>query len=487
MRQRPPLSRSRWLKLGTAAAFAFLSLSCARAPVVETAPLEEPPLLFENVRVFVGDGRVLERQDVAVVGDHIAYVAPHGARTPPPSVERIDGKGRTLLPGLIDSHVHVEKSGAPPWTFTKPDAVHNLEAHLFAGTTTVVDLGGTLSSLAESDAQIRRGDFAGPDLYFAGPMVTVPEGYPVSLFRRMAPGILPGFFVRNVLVGESVAEVEDEKDAREIVQRIHEAGGTILKVVVTDSFAESRLAGTLLKTLVAEAHLRGLKVYAHVATPDEAVEAATAGVDVLAHSPTMGAITDKQAQLIASQDVRVVPTLFSLARLEALRNRAVSFSTLETQSEAADMLETMTPDAMKDAEIHPDLLTFLDKLHAHEQDQRKNIATLHKANVDILVGTDANGAPATFPAAIHEELAALVAAGLPPKDALAGATWKAAEVLAGSRADFGRILAGQRGNLLLVDGDPTTKIEDTAKIVLVVKDGRRVARKAADRAAPEEK
>lgn len=479
MRRQQPIRSRQLTAIATAASLLLVCVSCAQAPVVEHRDAKEPPLLFENVRVFVGDGRVLERQDVAVVGDHIAYVAPHGVRTPPPSVERIDGEGKTLLPGLIDSHVHVEKSGAPPWTFTKPDAVHNLQAHLFAGATTVVDLGGTLTSLAATEARRQQHAFAGPDLYFAGPMVTVPEGYPVSLWRRMAPGILPGFFVRDVLVGATVAEVDSEKGARAVVQRIHDAGGHILKVVVTDTFAESRLSGTLLKTLVAEAHLRGLKVFAHVATPQEAVDAATAGVDVLAHSPTMGALTEQQAQVLASQDVSVVPTLFSLARLEALRNRAVTFSTLERQSESADMLETMTPDKMKDAEIHPDLLTFLDTLHAHESDQRKNIATLYKARVDILVGTDANGAPATFPAAIHEELAALVAAGLPAKDALEGATWKAAKVLGGRDADFGRVLAGQRGNLVLVQGDPTKKIQDTANILLVVKDGRRIDRPSA--------
>ena len=455
---------------------ALVATGCQTVPLTGRSAEATSALVVEDVRVVVGDGRVLEHQDVSVMAGRIAHVAPHKTLPPASGAIRLSGAGRTLLPGLIDSHVHIEKSGAPPWSRESPNPDHNLEAHLFSGVTTVVDLGGRLTSLKEAQTRVETHGVEGPRLFFAGPMVTVPDGYPLAVFRRLGPQYIPFFVLKNTLLKDTVAEVETPAQARAVVEEIHRGGAKFLKIVVAKTFADDTLSGTLLKTLVAEAHLRRLVVFAHVATPEDAVQAALAGVDVLAHGPALGALDDSQIATLADHSVAVVPTLSSYDRFEELRTRAVSFSALEHQSEDAKMLASMSREEMTEVEIHPDLITFAEEMHSHAVDRTTNLAALQKRGITILTGTDANGAPGVFPATIHQELQALVDGGLTPSEALMAATWNAARTFDGENADYGKIVEGARADLVLVDGNPTVSVADTANIVHVVKLGQLVER-----------
>jgi imidazolonepropionase-like amidohydrolase len=105
------------------------------------------------------------------------------------------------------------------------------------------------------------------------------------------------------------------------------------------------------------------------------------------------------------------------------------------------------------------------------------VRRLHEAGVPLFIGTD-GGSPGVFPGAgIHRELALLVSLGIPPADALRAATSAPADFMDPARS-FGRIAPGQRADLLLVRGDPLTRIEATADIDMVLKDGVAIDRSA---------
>jgi imidazolonepropionase-like amidohydrolase len=107
---------------------------------------------------------------------------------------------------------------------------------------------------------------------------------------------------------------------------------------------------------------------------------------------------------------------------------------------------------------------------AHEA-RRRSIAKLRAAGVTILAGSDACNAGQFPGAGLHVELAKLVDAGLTPGEALRAATWENARFLMRNQTDFGEIAVGKRGDLVLVAGDPTTRIDELARISRVVLDG----------------
>lgn len=183
------------------------------------------PVFFHDGSVFDGT-RMVRNQDVLFDGDKIVAVGETGTVEAPSEALRIEGKGRTLLPGLIDSHVHLfsagEKKRRPP---TAPAIA---EALLFAGITTAIITGGTGPeiSLAQRSAE---GRALAPRLYLSGPGLTASGGHPIPLLRAMIP-----WPIRNAAV-KGIPVAETPKQARQQVQRIAEEWSPeFLKIIFDD-------------------------------------------------------------------------------------------------------------------------------------------------------------------------------------------------------------------------------------------------------------
>lgn len=373
--------------------------------------------LIRDVRVFDGE-HVLPRADVLISGDRIA--APDGG---PVDVE-VPGAGHTLLPGLIDAHVHLFDG--------------SLAQALAFGVTTELDMFCLPGNLArQRRLAAARDDVA--DLRSAGVLATAPGGHPSQIFTNMPPE-------QAEQLGDAVGDfptVAGPGDAEPFVAARVAEGIDYLKVVIDNGTTAGGdipvLTPDTVAALVEAAHAAGLRVIAHAASAADAKTAVDAGVDGLAHVPFDATPAD-MADVVtrcATAGVFVVTTLVYAEWLA---------------SGQANPAQTASPLRANNAEAITGLM--------------------REAGVRLLAGTDANLWQPQHGAAMHRELELLVRSGLPPTEALAAATSTPAATF--GLADRGRIAPGLRADLLLVAGDPTTTITTTSAITAVWRAGTRL-------------
>lgn len=336
----------------------------------------------------------------------------------------VDGRGGTLLPGLIDAHVHL----LPGCTrlaatfgvttlidqFSKPEVINAERAAV---------------AVAQSGAEPARADLRTSSIG-----ATAPGGHPTMAY---AP----------------IPYVTGPSEALPFVESRVAEGATHLKVIYDDGSGAMlnipALDKATIEALVVAAHRHGLPVVAHVSTAAGAVTVARCGVDVLAHAP-FDRMAQTEVRDVAKAGVALIATLsimdgfpdesgtMPLLAQPALTARLTPRwrRVLEGQSR-----RWMPPEAPDGAAA------------------RENVLALLESGVRVLAGTDAPNPGLVFGASLHRELQYLVRAGLRPAEALAAATSGPAEVF--RMPDRGRLAIGLRADLVHVDGDPATDITAT--------------------------
>jgi imidazolonepropionase-like amidohydrolase len=172
-------------------------------------PASSRTFCLRSVRVFDAPRAALLEgiRDVLVREGRIAAITPAGMQVS--GAPEIDGAGGVLVPGLVDLHVHSGGGSGPPWQLTIPRPQRNFEAFLYAGVTTVLDLGGLTPDIFRLRSAIRRGEVLGPRLFAAGPMFTTPGGHPVALLRLTLP-----WWLRWYIIPRFTREVSTPEEAR---------------------------------------------------------------------------------------------------------------------------------------------------------------------------------------------------------------------------------------------------------------------------------
>ncbi len=434
-------------------------------------PTADTRILVRDVRVFAAtDRQSREHQDVLIEDGLIRAVTP-GAGERPFDGLVLDGRGKTLLPGLVDLHTHTTMIAAPPWYKALPDARHNLEAHLYAGVTTVLDLGGALDELNEERLRIARGEWMGPRVFFAGPILTRENGYPLSMLHSVY-GTLATWVTADK-IGKPVETIEE---ARRAVRERWAQGASIIKVVVADiPRGAPRLDEATLRAIVDQASQLGLKVAAHIDTAGDALLAARVGIKLLAHGVETELLTEAQAKQLAAAGVTVEPTLINYQRFCRIAQLNYAVNPLELASESPGVLDSFAADEVKKQSIPPSFYSYGDELEKHEADRATNARMMFEAGVPLVVGTDAMGSIGSFAGDIHSELKLLVDAGIPAVDVLLGATSRAARFIQ-AEPSFGTIEVGKSADLLLVRGNPLEQIEATQEIDTVIVRGQVLVR-----------
>jgi imidazolonepropionase-like amidohydrolase len=256
----------------------------------------DPPEPFAVVGAAVIDGTggpVLPDRTVRVREGRIERVDPAGTVPPPSGIRVIDGAGRTLLPGFVDAHVHLD--------FYPPAEV------LRGGVTTVRDLGWPPTRLEALRSAAERSPSASPRLLAAGQIITSPGGYPTR--SAWAP---PG----------TAIQVADAGQAAAVVAALAAAGACVIKVALDPTRGGPALPPATLAAVVAAARQHGLGVTAHVAGAAEVIKALDAGVTELAHWPFGEELPADLVRRMAAS-LTVVPTLHidpSPARRNGLRS-----------------------------------------------------------------------------------------------------------------------------------------------------------------------
>lgn len=442
------------------------------------APNANDVVVYRDVRVFPATGAsdVLEHHDVIVRGAHIEALQPTGGAIAAGAVV-VEGRGSlTLMPGLVDAHGHAQLAGSAPWYPVVANPEHNLEEHLYAGTTTMHDMGGRLDLALSLRQRVLDGEIPGPRLRVAGPFFTPPGGYPESYISRVTP--LPPALLA-IGMSPYLRRVDHPRDARREVRKLAKAGVDHIKLALASTPDGTPLFDDLvLEAITDAAHDEGLRVMAHVDTAANARRAVQHGVDVLVHGVHSTDLSDDDARAIAhlgSHTTMVVPTLITFERLWQLAHDKVAFTAIENETVAPNLRASLAK-RPTDFALEPSLTSWLEYLDKH-RDARlgSNVKKLHDAGARILVGTDGHGSTASFPAAIHEEMRLLVAAGIAPGEVLMGATsWSAH--LSDPAPTYGTLAPSLDADLLLLECDPTKDIACTTRIVEVVARGRRIKR-----------
>jgi imidazolonepropionase-like amidohydrolase len=452
------------MTLRIAAALALLCGGCAGEPLlVARPPNGARSLVIRRVRVFDAPRAALLDgvRDVVVRDGKIATVALPGV--PAPGLLELDGAGGTLLPGLVDAHTHPGASSNPPGRVSLPDVTSNLAAFLYAGVTTVLDLGGMSPAVFRERAAVAAGKHLGPRLYVAGPIFTAVGGHPAEALTEGLP-----WYLRWYVIPRATREIATPGNARAAVAALLSERPDILKIA-DDAGAGGvpRLTPDVMTAIITAGHEAGVRSIVHVGSSAEAVDALRAGADALAHAPWRDELSDEAVALLVARHVPVVVTLAIWDLVAEDRADETAFLPIEREVAAADLRASLLarPDG-----THVDN-SYRRAARAGSQARRRNVGKLRTAGVPVLAGSDACN-PGDLPGAgLHLELAKLVAAGLTPGEALRAATWENARFLAGDAADFGEIAVGKRGDLVLVAGDPTADIDDTQRITHVILDG----------------
>ena len=436
----------RRLGVVVAIAVAIASSVSSRSHAADAARDNDPAndVAIEHARVFDGS-RVLPDATVLVIDGRIRAV---GAKVAvPEGVARIDGHGKTVLPGLIDAHTH-------DWGDAQADALR-------FGVTSELDMMGdwnrfpALKRQRESLAKTTQAD-----LWSAGAAVTAPGGHGTEY-------------------GMPVPTLAADGDPAAFVQARVAEGSDYIKLIVEDfsAFSDTRRLPTIteaqMHASIDAAHASKRLAVVHVSRLRDGRAAVDDGADGLVHM--FGEAGDDAFVASAKRHKAfVVPTLTVLDSVF----HGDDGRTLANDARLRPYLSAAQRDALG-ASFGPGA-----KKTARMDAAIANVRALHAAGVDILAGTDAGNPGTTHGASLHAELAQLTRAGLSPTEALAAATSVPARRF--GLSDRGRIAPGLRGDLVLVDGDPTHDILATRAIVGVWKNGYAIARQPAANTAPAE-
>ncbi len=409
-----------------------------------------------NARVFDGE-QVLGDPAVVIDGHEIVAVGgdiPDDARI-------LDASGATLLPGLIDSHVHT--------------SIEGLALALRFGVTTELEMQGMFTK--DKRGQVTEDDRLA-DVRSAGFGITPPGGHPSELMGdghddgdEKAPWEDDDAGGRESWEDIVMPFSTTAEEAVSFIPRLARTGSDYIKFMIDDGTVEGApglpvLSDDVVRAGVAEAHRLGLLTVAHALTVEATLTAVDAGIDGLAHlfmdRPHTGAVIDR----MAASGAFVVPCLVLNASMMGIT--AGDFAADPRVSARLDESWMATLNSSYNRFPQGDL-----------DDVLASVRALHAAGVDILVGTDVS-----FPlpalggmahgASVHHELQMLVRAGLTPVESLRAATSTPARRF--DLTDRGRIREGLRADLLLVDGDPTTNIADTLAIRQIWRRGTALSR-----------
>ncbi|PYN03418.1 MAG: hypothetical protein DME07_06845 [Candidatus Rokuibacteriota bacterium] len=431
-------------------------------------------LAVQGAVLIDGTGRPpMQDATVVVEGERLTAAGPAATTPAPPGAQTIDGRGKFLMPGLVDMHVHV---------YTR-DKWHP-ELFLAAGVTTVLDLGGQLSDLTAYRGAVASGARSGPRILFTGPMLEEGEVY-------------PGFagFCRHV----DADRIETEVDA------LADAGVDGIKLYVTTRPETARRA-------CARAHARGLPVFMHQHATWGA-EAALAGVDSVEHLNVFGQLAP--AALRMAEPGKLTPFEYGGwlwrwfgdldPRADHVRRLYDALIGAATALDPTLVLYAARPGALGDdvgdtsmddperTRLLPLLPSPVSKELVGRWAERRTAARgasevtrgktrrawdnmlevvggFHRAGGVVLAGTDCPNVAIVSGYSLHRELELLVRAGLSPMEAIMAATRRPAERL-GKRDLLGTIMPGRSADLLVLAADPLADIRNVRRIERVIARG----------------
>ena len=406
------MSRVKMARLAAFIALVFLA-GCA----VPTG--ERSVTVYEGGRLIVGDGRVIENGTLVLEGAKIAQAGAAADVRLPAGATRVSLAGKTVMPMIVDTHVHLSE--------TRDALIRDLKQRAYYGVSAALSMGTDGYDLLPMRDEVIPG---AARFRSAGRGITMPE---------------PG---RTTVPYWITTAAEGRKAVTEIAA--HKAD--IVKIWVDDRDGKyKKLTPEMYGAIIDEAHKRGLRVTAHIFNLEDAKGLIRAGVDVFAHG-----IRDKD---IDDEVVAMFKQRPNLVLTPNLPDRGV-------KADLSWLRASLPADELKKLE---EANTDRPKVQALYGIQARNLAKLNAAGVRITLGTDGNR-----PWGPHEEMLDMVSAGMTPMQVIVAATRNSAELL--RLADIGTLQAGKSADFIVLDANPLDDITNTRRISTVILRGAAVDR-----------
>lgn len=387
---------------------------------------------------------------VEVEGERITLVTPSAVAGAPKGT-LIDGRGKYLIPGMMDVHIHLagwsggrNADGTPTVDHKVAEAA--LASYVYDGFTTVLDVGNQPENSLYERARERAGQIQSPRIFATGNLITYPGSHGDSMAIRIS---------------------DFEKDKALLDKHIAEQQPDVLKLTYDEEGWGARPMITLMPTellhqIIEYYNLHGIRTTVHISNERRAIEAIYAGTDTLAHPVIQGPVSDSFVKLMAAKKTPFATTLTIGENYGRLVDHpdyldqpdyAASFSAAEIHKEKTETrdfyagrawtayMRVMTPICME------------------------NVRKVVAAGGVAALGTDQSSGPAA-----HHELELLVQAGIPTLQVIKIATLNGA-VFLGKADDLGSVQEGKLADLVLLNADPVADIDATKNIALVMKGG----------------
>ncbi|MGI9088671.1 MAG: amidohydrolase family protein [Chthoniobacterales bacterium] len=424
-----------------------------------------------------GTGKITPDAVITVDGDHLGSTMPRGVKVPNETNKIIDARGKFILPGYIDTHVHFFQSAD---LFTRPDVVDLTSVRPYAdevawvkshvddvfarylrcGITSVVDVGGPMWNF-EVRKRARESEKA-PRVAVAGPLIS-------SVARPQLD-----------LGDPPIVKIDTPEQGVQFVQKLSEHQPDYVKiwyVVSPDSPVEN--FRPIVHAVVAESHRLKLRVAVHATELEAARAAVEEGADLLVHSVVDKPVDEAFVRLLQERGTILTPTLVVFERYGRTFAHELDLTPEEKAWGNPEVIASLdvtklppdkVPDRIKNALADPTkVLAGIQKTY---DVALKNLKALEDAGITIAAGTDAGNIGTIHGPALFREFQLMKQAGLTPMQILQSTTVNAAKVFGGETGGkIGSLAPGSLADLVILNSNPLDDIAHTSDIWQVLKGG----------------
>ncbi|MEY2488075.1 MAG: hypothetical protein QOC70_17 [Verrucomicrobiota bacterium] len=455
---------------------AVLVCATAAVPSVRATP-DGKIALVNGTLINPGTAKVVPNALVLVEGDHISAIGDQATAISTKDAKVVDCKGKFILPGYIDTHVHFFQSGD---IYTRPDAVDltairsykdevawvkrnlpdTLARYLRCGITSVVDVGGPFWNFEAR--KIANSTAKAPRVAAAGPLIS-------SVSRPQLD-----------LGDPPIVRIDTPEQGREMVRKLAAQNPDYVKIwYIVNAENPVEKFRPIVRAVVEESHARKLRVAVHATELEAARTAVEEGADLLVHSVTDKLVDEPFVKLLKEKGTILTPTLVVFERYGRAFANKLNLTPEEKKWGIPEVIASLDvtkipadkmPERIKTALANPDAV--LDRIGKTYDIALKNLKTLEDAGITIAAGTDAGNIGTIHGPALFREFQLMKEAGLTPMQILQCATANAAKTFGGETGSrIGTIEPGKFADLVILRTNPVDDIAHSSDIDSVMKNG----------------
>lgn len=462
---------------------ALLLVSVLAGGIVDVRAQSTAVTVYEGARLITGDGNVIENASFVVEGDRFVAAGRRADVLIPPRATRVDLTGKTVMPTMTDLHGHFGFQNVAAGTmskdsYTRDNLINHLERLAYHGVGAAIGIGDLVS---RADGRGGRTNWGDVPLRVRGEVIPG-----AALFKTAGAGMAyPGAGAQGHPARADVMyEVTTPEEARVAVQDYVAMQPEFIKIWVDDRAGRKQtLTPVLYRTIVEEAHKRGVPVGVHNVRLADAKELLRAGVEGWLHAPVRGGehVDDEIIALVKNRILRndhptmwVTPALHSAWMNVSLMNTPPGQRPVWLDDPL--LKETYSAVSLQEHWGEKHHKNIIDRFIAREfEEQGRNMMRLRAAGMRIVMGTDTGQNRHWIGYFSHMVLESFVAFGMTPGEAIVAATRDSADI---AKFNTGLVAPGRSADFIVLDANPLERISNTRRINKVFLRGAEVPRAA---------